>query len=264
MGNRLYIPKIGWVKLSRQGGNPYEHCKPVRVVVKRVFGKWYCVVVYDVGEVEKPDNGEAIGLDMNVRQVAASTGEIFWLPDTSRLEARRRRYQRAMSRRKRGSKRRSIAKRRAAKTGRRIAQIRHNFAHCVSRELADSSGTVVVEDLRVQAMTTKGGSHKRGLNREILATGWSQLRQMLDYKAANVIAVNPAYTSQTCHECGTVDKRSRRSQSEFICVHCGHEGNADINAALNILASGTGAAGRGGGSSSWPEKRQNVSERIVT
>ena len=270
---RIHVPKIGRLALRRNGGNPYPDAKPVRAVVKQSLGKWYCVVVYDVGEIEKTDNGEAIGLDMNVGQVAASTGEIFWLPDTSRLEARKRRHQRTVARRKKRSKRRTVAKRRVAKTARRIAQIRHNFAHCVSREVADAAGTAVVEDLNVRGMTrsAKGTAEnpgtnvrqKAGLNREIQATGWSQFRQMLDYKAANVIAVHPAYTSQTCHECGTVDKRSRRSQSEFICVHCGHEGNADINAALNILASGTGAAGRGGGGVARPEKRQKVSERLA-
>ena len=257
IGKRLYIPKIGWVKLSRRGGNPYSDCKPVRATVKRVLGKWYCVVLYDVGAVERNDGGESVGLDMNVGQVAASTGEIFRMPDVSRLDARRRRHQRAADRRRKGSKRRAIARHRAAKAARRIAQIRHNWTHCVSREMADSAGTVVIEDLNTEAMTAKGGSHKRGLNREIRATGWSQLRRMLEYKAANVIAVHPAHTSRTCHECGTIDKRSRRSQSDFHCVHCGHEANADINAALNILALGTGASGRGGGGVARPVKRQN-------
>ena len=69
---------------------------------------------------------------------------------------------------------------------------------------------------------------------------------MLQYKAAHVEAVHPAYTSQTCNECGAVDKANRTTQSDFKCVHCGHTGNADVNAALNVLASGTGAAGRRG------------------
>jgi transposase len=36
---------------------------------------------------------------------------------------------------------------------------------------------------------------------------------------------------------------SRRSQSEFVCVACGHSENADLNAAKNILriAQGVGA-----------------------
>ena len=73
----------------------------------------------------------------------------------------------------------------------------------MSRDIADQAGTVVVEDLNTRAMTSKGGSHKRGLNREILSTGWAGLRQKLGYKAVRLIEVRAAYTSQRCHECGT-------------------------------------------------------------
>lgn len=52
------------------------------------------------------------------------------------------------------------------------------------------------------------------------------------------VRVDPAYTSQTCSECGNVSKESRRTQSKFVCVSCGFELNADINAAKNILSSG--------------------------
>ena len=266
-GDSLYLQKLGWFAVSRVGGDPHEHGAPKRCTVKRVCGKWYAVILYEVTDT-RTDNGLAVGVDMNCGQVALSTGQILHMPDTSRLEARKRRHQRTMQRRKRGSKRRLAAKRRAGKAARRIAQIRHNFAHCVSREVADAAGTVAVEDLNVKGMTrsAKGtaddpGSNirqKAGLNRSILNTGWGQLRQMLEYKASNVIAVNPAHTSQTCRACGAVEALNRTTQSRFHCVHCGHEANADINAALNILALGTGAAGQGGGVVGRPGNCQNV------
>ena len=37
----------------------------------------------------------------------------------------------------------------------------------------------------------------------------------------------------------SVDRRSRRTQSEFVCVSCGVLAHADLNAALNILAAGS-------------------------
>ena len=67
---------------------------------------------------------------------------------------------------------------------------------------------------------------------------------MLAYKAGRLVTVDPKYTSQRCHVCGQVDKRSRKTQAIFKCVQCGHESNADINAAMNIKASATGATGR--------------------
>ena len=270
--NVLTVPKVGRVKLSRRGGNPYAECPPVKATVKRVNGKWYCVVVYKVGAVARPDNGLALGVDMNCGQVAASTGDVLSMPDMARLQARKRRYQRMMARRRKGSNRRNLARHRLARTQRRIATIRHRWHHETSRNLSGTAGLLAIEDLNTKAMTrsAKGsaenpGRHvkqKAGLNREILNTGWSQLRRMLEYKAAHIGAVAPMYTSQTCGSCGTADPASRKSQSEFECVRCGHKGNADVNAALNIMASATGAAGRRGALAlATPRNRQHVYER---
>ena len=268
----LTVPKVGRVKLSRRGGNPHAGYPPVKATVKRVNGKWYCVVVYKVPAVARPDNGLALGVDMNCGQVAASTGDVLRMPDMARLQARKRRYQRMMARRRKGSNRRNLARHRLARTQRRIATIRRRWHHETSRILSGTAGLLAIEDLKTKAMTrsAKGsaenpGRHvrqKAGLNREILNTGWSQLRRMLEYKAAHVEAVAPMYTSQRCRRCGTADPASRRSQSEFECVRCGHKGNADVNAALNIMASATGATGRRGALAlATPRNRQHLYER---
>jgi len=46
--------------------------------------------------------------------------------------------------------------------------------------------------------------------------------------------VNPAHTSQTCSQCGTVHKQNRTSEI-FKCRNCGYTLDADYNASLNIL-----------------------------
>ena len=242
---QLHFPKIGPMTLRRRGGNPWGDAQPLRAVVKRICGRWYATVCYRIEAPARPDSGAVIGLDMNVRQVATSEGAIFAAPDTRRLEARKRRYQRRMARQRRGSRRRERTRRRLARTQRRIAMRRRNWQHNVSRRLA--GGTVVLEDLNTRAMTAsaKGTADeagrnvaaKAGLNREILATGWTQLRAMLAYKAPGVIAVHPAYTSLTCHECGVADAASRRGR-RFECVACGHADHADVNAARNIRRRG--------------------------
>ena len=71
---------------------------------------------------------------------------------------------------------------------------------------------------------------------------FAQLGGFLAYKAqaAGVVfvQVDPAYTSQTCHASGWVDKRNRRSQAVFECGQCGFVGHADHNAAINIARRG--------------------------
>ena len=46
-------------------------------------------------------------------------------------------------------------------------------------------------------------------------------------------------TSRTCSCCGVIDIGSRKDQATFECLACGHEDNADVNAAKNILQART-------------------------
>lgn len=244
---------IGWVRLS--GSDQYAGAKVVSVHLSCEDGrKWFATIGYEV-ELPKPaDNGLAIGVDMNCGQVATSTGYIPRAPDVTRLEARRKRYQRRMARCKKGSKRREIMRQRMAKAIRRKRNIGRDWRHQVSRRLADTAGMVVIEDLQVAKMTRsakgsldapgKNVAAKAEMNRTILATGWGELRRNVEYKAAHIVAVDPRNTSRKCHECGHVDKGNRTTQADFKCLACGHAGNADVNAALNVMARGIGASGR--------------------
>ena len=99
---------------------------------------------------------------------------------------------------------------------------------------ASSRGTAEKPGARVR--------QKAGLNRSILDASWSEFRRQLKYKTAavggEVIAVNPAFTSQRCSCCGHTEAANRKTQSSFVCLACGHADNADANAARNILAAG--------------------------
>ena len=247
-GDRLQLAKIGWMEISRRGGNPYEGYPVKQVVVKPNCGKWYAVLFHDVPDevVATPDNGHKIGVDMNVGQVATSEGEIIPMPDLAKLEARKRRYQRRLDKRHvPGSNRYKATRRKLARTCRRIRNARAAWQHETSRRLADSAGTVCVEALDIPDMLESGNT---ALSRGIGSSAWGGLIRKLGYKAHRLVAVPPMYTSQTCSECGHVSKDNRKRRSEFACVACGYSNDADLNAALNILALGTGAAGRGGGS----------------
>ena len=46
--------------------------------------------------------------------------------------------------------------------------------------------------------------------------------------------VQSYYTSKMCPICGCIEDENRPSQEEFCCIECGHSGNADFNAAINI------------------------------
>ncbi len=252
---QLNIPKVGWFVLKRRS-HPYPDAKPINATVRQECGKWYCSVTYEVDLPEQRDNGIAVGIDRNVGQIGVSTGEIIDLPNTRTLEAKVKRYQRMMARRQKGSNRRKKARYLCAKTQHKLANQRANWCHQTSRVLANTASEVVIEDLNTEGMTAsakgtvdepgKKVKAKSGLNREILKSGWHQLAIYLGYKTHTLTKVSAHYTSQQCHQCGHIDTENRKTQAQFQCVSCGHSGNADINAALNILASGIGASGRRG------------------
>ncbi len=270
-GDWLHVQKIGQVKLT--GNNPYPEGIFKSGTIKYECGKWYAYMTCEVQITALPASIKPVGMDRNVGQITLSDGQRYCTPDIAMLEARKRRYQRMMARRQKGSRKQGIkpsnrylkAKSLSARTQQKIVQKRTNWCHQVSREIADQYNAVYVEDLDTQGMTAtakgdaenpgKNVKHKAGLNKAILSSGWYKLEQCLSYKSS-VVKVAPQYTSQTCHECGHTDKQNRKTQSTFECVECGHRANADMNAALNIMAFGNGAAGRGGRRSSGPVKRQ--------
>lgn len=235
------LPKIGWVK--------FRDTRPMDGTLKNVTiiqnaGHWYVSFTREIDQETTANDLPAVGIDMGVaRTLTLSTGEYFSVPlSLAAIEKRQRRARRVLSRRKRGSVRYAKQRRRVAAMSARCARIRKDWQHRVTTDICRRFGTVIIEDLNVIGMTAKGRG-KRGLNRSILNQGWGQIAFQLGYKLAerggDLIAVPAVYTSQTCANCGAIDPRSRKSQSVFECVHCGHQANADENAALNILSRGS-------------------------
>ena len=263
----LCIPKVGWVKMTRRGGSLYESAEPKQVVLRYDGHRWRAFVFYEVEAEKKADDGSVLGVDMNVGQVATSDGHFYFLPDLKKKEARRKKYQKRMARQVKGSKRRNDTRKKLAKISRKIVNIRKNWIHQTTREIADKCGTIVIEDLNVKGMTAsakgtiedpgKNVKQKAGLNRVMLNTAFGEIKRGLEYKCGRLIEVHPAYTSQTCSECGHAEKENRKTQPRFQCVSCGFASNADINAAMNIRRLGMARLhGEGSGISTAPVNRE--------
>ena len=96
--------------------------------------------------------------------------------------------------------------------------------------------TIVLEDLRY-IKHGKRGTFSRHVNR--LLSFWSLtrvvnwLRCQCEEKGVRMMFVSPYKTSQRCHSCGKIDSRNRKGE-RFRCVSCGHEDDADHNAAMNL------------------------------
>jgi len=61
-----------------------------------------------------------------------------------------------------------------------------------------------------------------------------RIKNLCEVNRVGVVFVDPKYTSQTCRQCGHIDK-GNRSGEMFKCKKCGFTGDADYLASLNIL-----------------------------
>jgi putative transposase len=226
------------------------------ITVRREGKHWYVSVLCEREVPEpKPNLGPAVGLDLGVVQaITLSTGEAWAIQGRTRSEERRlARLQRSLGRKRKGSRNRGKARARLAELHLRIARRRRDAIHKATTKLAKNHGLIVIEDLRVKAMTASARgtleapgtnvSAKAGLNRAMLDVAFGEIRRQLEYKCgwygSALLAVNPAHTSQRCSHCGHMEARNRPSQATFRCLSCGHGAHADVNAARNILARGT-------------------------
>lgn len=251
---RVKLPKLGWVRFHVSRA-VVGTVRSVTLSRDACFD-WHLVVLTDAdAALPVAPPGTAIGIDLGVAATATySDGSAFHLPGTTKSAVRHLlRLKRRLARRQKGSMRRERAKLAVAKLLRKEARRRTDALHKESTRVAQAHRLVVVEALAVKQMTRaakgKGRAAKAGLNRAILAQGWGTFRAMIRYKTArragDLVAVPAAFTSQRCSACGHTDAGNRPSQSVFRCLDCGHAANADVNAAMNILAAGQAESARG-------------------
>jgi putative transposase len=167
-------------------------------------------------------------------------------------ECKQRRYQRKMARQVKGSNRRKKSLRRIARLHEKTFNVRENFWHQTTRALVDNSQVVVIENLQLKNMTRRakakqddqgrwvanGAAAKSGLNKSMLNVALGRFEVLLRYKMQKackpLLKVAPHHTSQECASCGHIHPGNRKTQADFKCLSCGHQDNADQNAAIVI------------------------------
>ena len=232
-GRYLQISKIGAVKLRLSRPIP-EGAAIQSLTVKRKGSNWYACLAVECPVNPLQHSDEVIALDMGIENFAALSNEKF-IPNPRIYEqeqARLRRAQRRVARRKKGSHRRRKAVELLCKIHEHMANRRLDFLHKESTKLVQAYGTIGVENLHV------AGLAKGTLAKHVQDASWARFIQLLAYKAEDagrrLVEVDCAYTSQTCPECGTIQKKTL-SEREHICA-CGCRMHRDTAAAKIILA----------------------------
>lgn len=234
--SRIKLEKLGSVKYfaSRQIEGELR-----RATIIRKNGNYYISITV------RTDSAVPVQINHNSSKIGLDLGVAFFLYDSNgnfvenprileKYSKQLRIEQRSLSRKKKGSNNRKKQKLIVAKLYEKITNVRKDFQHKLSTEIANQYDIIAWEDLKPSKML-----NNKYLNKQISDASWGSFLTILEYKCLakgkTFIKVNPAYTSQTCNSCGTADKKSRISQSEFVCTGCGVVSNADHNAAKNIL-----------------------------
>jgi putative transposase len=112
-----------------------------------------------------------------------------------------------------------------------------------------SHSLIAIEDLELKFINTN-----RHLSLSSHDAGLGMFTQMLAYKAeetgCQLVAVNPAYTSQQCSRCGVIVEKSL-SVRVHDCPCCGLVLDRDENAARNVLRSAFKSLGRSDQDGTW-------------
>lgn len=222
-----------------------------------------------VSSVKKQSTGAAVGLDLGVaHNIATSDGDFFDRPNTADLDTAITREQKKLSKSRRinnptnvrgwkPTRRYTAHQEKLARLHRKRAARVEDWQHKITTRLVNTHDVVVIEALNVKNMTKsakgtietpgKNVKAKAGLNRSLASARFGRIREMLLYKTdalirdgwdQHLIAVNPKNTSRRCNPCRHTAKENRESQAIFRCTQCGHQDNADTNAACNVRDDG--------------------------
>ena len=252
VGRRIFLPKLGWIGFykSRQISGKIKN-----ITISKRGERWYASIqVEQMIEIPRHPSDSEIGIDAGIICFAAfSDGTtIEGVNIFRRHQDRLAKEQRKLSRKQKGSQNWKKQKKKISGLHHTITNARKDFLHKLSTKISKSQARVYVESLQIRNMsasargtledTGRNVKAKSGLNKSILDQGWYEFHRLLQYKldwqGGSLVEVDYRNTSQRCSCCGHTEKRNRKSQEIFKCLNCGHEENADVNAAINILTAG--------------------------
>ena len=196
----------------------------------------YIHITFEKEITDSLSSGNLIGIDRGLNNIAVSSDNKFY--GGREVKQKVRKFQRLRKRlQEKGTR---SAKRHLRKLSGKERRFRADVNHTISKKIISNcqvGDKIVLENL-TNIRHSKKGNNVKELRTFINSWSYFQLEQFLIYKGKEkgieVVFVSPRYTSQRCNKCGNIDKKNRKSQSEFKCRKCNFKLNADLNAARNI------------------------------
>lgn len=240
--------KLNWIRLAEHGRIPTEKVKYMNPRIKYDGLNWWITVGIEYKDSTTLPSNDGIGIDLGIKDLAiCSDGNTYKNINKThkikKLEKRRRRLQRSISRRyeknKKGGnycKTSNIIKseKELLKLNHRLTNIRQNYLHQTTTEIVKTKPSfVVLEDLNV-----KGMMKNKHLSKAIQQQCFYEFRRQIEYKSAwnniQVIIADRFFpSSKLCSCCGSIKKDLKLSDRIYRC-ECGNVIDRDYQAALNL------------------------------
>ena len=243
--------KLNWVKLAEHGRIPTDaKYRNPRVSFDGL--NWWISVCVEFPDCRDRPNHDGIGIDLGIKDLAiCSDGNTYKNINKNqtvkKLEKRKRRLQRSVSRKyehnkKGGSycKTNNIVKKEKLllKVNHRLASIRKDYLNQTTSEIVNRKPRFIcIEDLNVSGMMKN-----RHLSKAVQNQGFFEFRKQLEYKCNDsgiqLIVADRFYpSSKLCSCCGNIKKDLRLSDRTYKC-ECGNVIDRDFQASINLKAYG--------------------------
>ena len=247
MSHRKNKQKLNWIKLREKGRIP-TNCKYMNPRITYDGLHWFVSVSIDVEDNTDIPSNEGVGIDLGLKDLAiCSDGHTYKnvnkTQKVKKVEKRKRRLQRSISRKynmnKRGEsykKTSNIIKREKEllKLSKRLTNIRHNHLHQITSEIVKRKPSFIcIEDLNVSGMMKN-----KHLSKAIQQQGLYEFRRQIEYKSdwnnITVIVADRYFpSSKLCSCCGEIKKDLKLSDRIYRC-DCGNIIDRDYQASLNL------------------------------
>jgi len=248
MSHKQNKQRLNWIRLCEKG-RISTNCKYLNPRFTYDGLYWYVSVSIEVDDNDKTSTNDGIGIDLGVKNLAVcSDGSVYKninkTQRVNKLEKKKRRLQRSISRRyeknKKGKnycKTSNIIKieKELLKVTRRLTNIRHNHTHQITSEIIKRNPSFIcMEDLNVGGMMKN-----RHLSKAVQEQCFYKFRRQIEYKATwnniPVILADRFFpSSKVCSCCGSVREDLKLSDRVFVCHDCGNRIDRDFNASLNL------------------------------
>ena len=247
MSRKRNKQKLNWIKLCEKGRIP-TNCKYTNPRFTYDGLYWYVSVGIEVEDNTTLPSNEGIGIDLGIKDLAVcSDGNTYKninkTQKIKKLEKRKRRLQRSISRRyeknKKGvsyCKTSNIIKREKEllKLVKRLTNIRQNYLHQITSEIVKRKPSFIcMEDLNVSGMMKN-----KHLSKAVQQQKFYEFRRQIKYKSewnniAVIIADRFFPSSKLCSCCGNIKKDLKLSGRIYKC-ECGNVMDRDFQASLNL------------------------------